>query len=115
MKRLGCLLLSLALIGLPQASALGQDKKDKAKEPPKTEEFKAPAARPVPPPPPSFKHLDGCRLAFVVNGVGGSTVLSDNLMDVNSDMKLGLRIQPIPWTRTLSSHQDLVDCEAQMH
>ena len=51
MKRLGCLLLSLALIGLPQASALGQDKKDKAKEPPKTDsknELKPPYSGPKP-------------------------------------------------------------------
>src|SRR5436309_1985403 len=115
MKRLSCLLFSLALIGLLQAPALGQGKKEKPKEPPKKEEFKAPPARPLPPPAPSFKHLDGQMLVYVVNGAGGSTVTSDNLIEINGDQQLGLRIQMVPWCRHNAVFADLKDHDAQMN
>ena len=107
MKQLSCLLFGLALLGLMQLPVVGQDKKDdpKAKPPTKKEEPKKKSeAVPAPPPasccaPGAFKHLDGRPLVLVANGAGGSTTASENLVDVNGELQLGLRIQMIGWCR----------------
>ena len=93
MRRLSCLLLGLAMFGMLQLPVLGQAKKDEPKA--KKEEPKGSPKAPAHASP-SFKHLDGQMLVFVANGVGGSTVTSDNLIDVNGTCHLGLRIQIIP-------------------
>lgn len=102
MKRLSCLFFSLALFGLPHLPVFGGD------ENPWT------LPKIIVQPGPSFKHLDGQLLVFVANGVGGSTVVSDNLLDVNSEKQLGLRIQMVPWCRHNSPFMDLTDEEAQL-
>src|ERR1022692_4578262 len=108
MRRFSCLLLGLAMLGMSQPLVLGQAKKEEPKA--KKEEPKAPVQVT-----PSFKHLDGQMLVFVANGVGGSTVTSDNLIDVNGSCHLGLRIQMVPWCRHNALFQDLVDTEAQLN
>ncbi|MBM3994269.1 MAG: alpha/beta fold hydrolase [Planctomycetes bacterium] len=108
MRWASSLLVCLSLLAMLALPAAGQDKK--AKDP----KFKPPAPKIITPPAPSFKHLDGQMLVFAVNGVNGSTVLSDNLLDVNSDLHLGLRIQMIPWCRHNAFFADLVDHEAQI-
>jgi len=104
MWRLSGLLLSLALFGLLEMPVVGQPSKDSTKSPAKMTVHSGP----------SFKHLDGQMLVYVVNGVGGSTVVSDNLLDVNSDEHLGLRIQMVPWCRHNALYQDLTDHDAQL-
>ncbi len=105
MRRLSCLVFSLALFGLLQAPVFGQAKKEKPKDPPKKVEI----------PRPSFKHLDGQNLVFVVDGVGGSMMTSEHLREVNDERQLGLRIQNVPWCRQNAIFQDLVDHEAQIN
>lgn len=107
MRRLSLLIVGLVWFGVSHHAASGQEKKK--------EEFKSPLPKIVVQPAPSFKHLDGQLLVFVANGVSGSTTVSDNLLELNSDMHLGLRIQMVPWTRTLSLKGDLVDHEAQIN
>jgi pimeloyl-ACP methyl ester carboxylesterase len=101
MKRLSWLFFGLALFAMLYTPADGQEKKGDPKAP-----LKAPA--------PSFKHLDGQNLVFVANGVGGSTVVSDNLMELNEAMHLHLRICAVPWTRHNALFQDLDDHVAQL-
>lgn len=96
------LVMLAALIGTAQ----GQEKKAQSKEPAK--------AAACCPPGHSFKYLDGRPIVFVANGIGGSTTVSDNLMDLNSDMNLGLRIQMVPWCRQNALYKDLLDEEAQL-
>jgi pimeloyl-ACP methyl ester carboxylesterase len=118
MRRLSYLILSLAAFGLLQAPTLGQTKKEQLPDPLKTKEILPdPLKKPLPPVQcgPSFKNLDGQLLVFVVNGAGGSTTLSENLLDVNEELHLGLRIQQVPWSRTLSVWEDLVDNQAQIN
>lgn len=99
MRRLSCLVFSLALFGLLQAPAFGQTKKEQPKAPPR----------------PSFKHLDGQTLVFVVDGVGGSMITSEHLREVAGDRQLGLRIHNVPWSRQKGAYQDVVDHEAQIN
>jgi pimeloyl-ACP methyl ester carboxylesterase len=88
-----------------------QVKSDKEPQPKgKSVKEPAPDAKPAT----NFKHLDSQVLVFVANGVSGSTVVSDHLMELNSDLHLGLRIQMVPWTRHNSHFHDLTDCEAQL-
>src|SRR5260370_22909594 len=101
MRRLSWLAFSLGLVGLLQAPVLGQPKK----------EFNPGMPKVIEPPRPSFRHLDGQNLVFVANGVNGSTQAGDNLMDVNSDRQLGLKIVNVPWCRQNAAFQDLVDQE----
>lgn len=115
--RLKCLIIAAAMMCLAQLDADGQEKKkEEVKTPPNVV---APKVAPVPltccPPGHSFKHLDGKPLVFVANGVGGSTKLSDNLIDVNSDYGLGLRIRLVAWARHNARYQDLLDHQAQLH
>jgi pimeloyl-ACP methyl ester carboxylesterase len=138
MRRLSCLLISLALIGLMHQPVFGQanegepkakkeDPKAKKDEPkakkedpkakkdePKTkkEALANPRKTPIQAGP-SFKHLNGQTLVYVANGLGGSTTVSDNLNDLNGEYHLGLRIQPISWCRHNAVFQDLKDQEAQ--
>ena len=105
MRRLSFLLFGLALFGGLNAPAFGQAKKEEFKVPPRI----------AAPPAPCFKHLDGQMLVFVANGVGGSTTVSDNLLNLNSEKQLGLRIQMVPWCRHNSLLQDLIDHEAQLN
>jgi pimeloyl-ACP methyl ester carboxylesterase len=94
----------LAVFALLNAPAIGQEKKTTPKDTPRI----------VVPKTPSFKHLDGQMLVFVANGVAGSTVLSDNLMELNGSMHLHLLIHPVAWTRHLAFYEDLQDHEAQL-
>src|SRR5438105_2839816 len=109
MRQLCCLLFGLALLGVLYSPVGGQTKKE---EPPRG--LPKIVIVPAQPAAPCFKHLDGQMLVFVVNGVGGSTTLSDNLLELNGELQLGLRLQMVPWTRTLSRKEDLVDTEAQV-
>jgi pimeloyl-ACP methyl ester carboxylesterase len=106
MNRLSCLFSSLALFGLLLLPAFGgaQTKDEYPRTLPKI----------IVQPAPSFKHLDGQSLVFVANGVGGSTVVSDNLLELNYEKRLGLRIQMVPWCRHNSLFMDLTDQEAQL-
>ncbi len=106
MRRLSFLLIGLALCGLLHQPVFGQAKK---------EEPKAPLPKIVVQPAPSFKHLDGQLLVFVANGVAGSTAVSDNLLDLNEERNLCLKIQLVPWTRHDSRKLDLMDMEAQVN
>jgi pimeloyl-ACP methyl ester carboxylesterase len=116
MRHIGFLLFGLAAFGFLQWSVEAQTKKDDFKGPP-PKFLEQPQLPPklieVPPPGPSFRHLDGQRILFVANGVNNSTILSDNLIEISSDMNLGLRVQMVAWTRTLSLFGDLTDREAQ--
>jgi hypothetical protein len=107
MRRLSGLLLGLTLFGILFVPAFGQPAKEEPKGLPKIVVMPAPAA-------PSYKHLDGKMLMFVVNGVGGSTTLSDNLLEINGEQHLGLCIQMVPWCKTLSKREDLLDTQAQL-
>jgi pimeloyl-ACP methyl ester carboxylesterase len=122
MRRLSALLFGVALLGLLHGSVFGQAKKDqpKEKEQPKekkSEAVKEPAkaaAAECCAPGPSYKHL-GCQpLVFVVNGEAGSTHTTDNLLDLNGELRLGLRIQSVNWTRHDAHSADVVDQEAQI-
>ena len=117
MKHMRILLFGLAAAWLMQMSALAQTKRDDFKVPPPTvvEQPKLPPQMmQFPPPGPSFRHLDGQRVLFVANGVNNSTILSDNLIEISSDQHLGLRVQMVGWSRTLSLFGDLTDREAQL-
>jgi pimeloyl-ACP methyl ester carboxylesterase len=107
MIRPSCLFSSLALFGLLLLPAFGgaQTKDEYPRTLPKI----------IVQPAPSFKHLDGQSLVFVANGVGGSTVVSDNLLELNSEKRLGMRIQMVPWCRHNSLFMDLTDQEAQLN
>jgi pimeloyl-ACP methyl ester carboxylesterase len=104
MRRLSCLLFGLAVLGSTPWSAFGQAKKEAPRDPPKM----------VVPGGPCFKHLDGQMLVFVANGAGGSTAVSDNLIELNGEKHLGLRIQMVPWCRQNSVFKNLTDHEAQL-
>ncbi|MBI2807287.1 MAG: hypothetical protein HYX68_20075 [Planctomycetes bacterium] len=105
MRRLSCLIFGLAVAGLLHGPAFGQAKKEKTKDSPKKVEFRGP----------SYKHLDGQLVVFVANGAGGSTAVSDNLFDLNSEHNLRLRIQMVPWAKQDSLFRDLVDQESQIN
>ena len=107
MKRMSCLLFSLALFGLLHLPVFGGAQRTKDENPNNLPNI-------IVQPAPSFKHLDGQLLVFVANGVGGSTVVSDNLLDLNGEKQLGLRIQMVPWCRHNSLFMDLTDQEAQL-
>lgn len=116
MRHIRCLLFSLAMVGLVQLTVQAQTKKDDFQVPPPkvVEQPKLPPKLvQLPPAGPSFRHLDGQRILFVANGVNNSSILSDNLIEISSDMNLGLRVQMVGWTRTLSLFGDLTDREAQ--
>ncbi len=120
MRRLSVLFFGMALLGLLHGSVFGQAKTDQPKDK-KSEAVKEPKKEPAPAAPdccapgPSYKHL-GCQpLVFVVNGEAGSTHLTDNLLDLNSDLRLGLRLQAVSWTRYDSHSKDVVDQEAQIN
>jgi hypothetical protein len=104
MRRLSGLLFGLAVFGLMHAPAFGQAKKEVPKAPPIV----------VVPGGPCFKHLDGQLLVFVADGAGGSTMVGDNLSDLNGEKQLGLRIQRVPWCRQESVLKDLLDHEAHL-
>ncbi len=113
MRRLSFAFFGLALLGLLHGSAFGQDKK----EPPK--EKKIEAVKPASPAPaccgPGPTRNLGCQpLVFIVNGEAGSTHLTDNLLQLNGELRLGLRIQPVTWGTHLSHNEDVVDQEAQL-
>jgi pimeloyl-ACP methyl ester carboxylesterase len=95
----------LALFGLLQAPAFGQPKKENPKDPPKK----------VEPPRPTFKHLDGRNIVFVVDGAANGTIAGDHLRELNDDRQLGLVIRSVPWCRHNAAFEDLVDVEAQTH
>jgi pimeloyl-ACP methyl ester carboxylesterase len=105
---MSCLLFSLALFGLLQLPVFGGSQKTKDENPNTSPKI-------IVAPAPSFKHLDGHLLVFVANGVGGSTLVSDNLLELNGEKHLGLRIQMVPWCRHNSLFMDLVDQEAQLN
>jgi pimeloyl-ACP methyl ester carboxylesterase len=91
--------------------------KDKKADDKKSEAVKEPvkAAPDCCAPGPSYKHL-GCQtLVFVVNGEASSTHTSDNLLDLNGDCRLGLRIQAVNWTRHDAHSKDVADQEAQIN
>ena len=118
MRRMSYLLFGLALFGLTQLPAFGQAKNDDLKVTPpmrKIEPTNPPQLVPLPAPGPSYRHLDGRSLVIVANGVSGSTTASDNLIELNGELNLGLRIQAVSWTRTDSLYGDLIDHEAQMN
>lgn len=62
---------------------------------------------------PSYKHLDGKKLVFIVNGAGGGSTVTDNLTAIAADMKLPLCIQTIWWCRGDHALQDYRDRQAQ--
>jgi pimeloyl-ACP methyl ester carboxylesterase len=98
----------LALIGLLHLSVFARAQNTKDENPRTLPKI---MVQPVP----SFKHLDGQLLVFVANGVGGSTLVSDNLLELNGEKHLGLRIQMVPWCRHNSLFMDLTDHEAQLN
>jgi len=108
MRRLILVIAGAAFLGVLTLTVDAQEKK---KEVPKDKGSLAACC----PPGQSFKHLDGKPLVIVANGAGGSTVVSDNLLDLNSEQNLGLRIHMVPWSRNNSLYQDLVDHQAQLH
>jgi pimeloyl-ACP methyl ester carboxylesterase len=119
MRRLSLLFFGMALLGLLHTSAFGQDRKElpREKEPPKekiAQPVKGPAIAPAccgPGPSPNV----GCQpLVIVINGEAGSTHITDNLLLLNGELRLGLRIQAITWARHLSHSEDVVDQEAQI-
>jgi pimeloyl-ACP methyl ester carboxylesterase len=107
MRRSIALVLGLALFSA-YSPVFGQPKKEESKGLPKIVDKPAPKA-------PSYKHLDGQLLVFVVNGVDNSTTLSDNLLELNGEEQLGLRIQMVPWSRQQSKKRDLMDFQAHYH
>jgi pimeloyl-ACP methyl ester carboxylesterase len=134
MRLLYGLILSLTLAGLLLPCVHGQEKKEtpkggqekKEKETPKggqekketpkggQEKKETPKKEVIAPPAPSLKHLDGRKIVFVANGVGGSTIASDNLIELNGEHRLCLLIKPVAWSRQNSVHQDMVDHDAQL-
>ncbi len=109
MRRLGILVCAAALVGLVQLPVAGQEKKELPRV------IERAVVQPCCPPGHSFKHMDGRPLVIIVNGAGGSTTASDNLIEVNGELQLGLRMQPISWNRHNSVFKDLVDTEAQIN
>ncbi len=79
------LLVGLAFIGILQTPVLGQ----------------------------TFKHLDGQKLVFIVNGAGSGSTLTDRMTDLACEMNLPLRIQTIRWCRGDNALQDYKDHQAQ--
>jgi pimeloyl-ACP methyl ester carboxylesterase len=108
MNRRSCLFSSLALIGLLHLPVFAGAQNTKDENPRALPKI-------IVQPAPSFKHLDGQLLVFVANGVGGSTLVSDNLLELNGEKHLGLRIQMVPWCRHNSLFMDLTDQEAQLN
>ncbi len=122
MRRLSVWLVAAALVGFFHLTADGQEKKKKedvkkeeVKVPPKAVTPVAPAPLVCCPPGHSFKHLDGRPLVFVANGAGDSSRVSDNLMDLNDDRNLGLRIKKVEWCRHGQVFHDLIDNQAQLN
>jgi hypothetical protein len=114
MRPLSFFLLILG-VGLLDGAASAQPRADPPGKTVSGKSEQAPESKKLPPAPaPCFKHLDGQLLVFAVNGAGGGTTLSDNLLDVNEDMHLGLRMQMVPWARHNAVYQDLIDHEAQI-
>lgn len=107
MRRICCLIFAAALLGVLQLSADGQEKKEPTKA--------LPQINACCPPGFTYKHLDGRPIVFVANGAGGSMTLSDNLLDLNSEMGLGLRLQNVPWCRHNAVFEDLIDNQAQLN
>jgi len=122
MRRLSVLLFGVALLGLLHGSVFGQAKKEQPKEKEQAKEKKSEGVKePAKAAPdccgssPSYKHL-GCQpLVFVVNGEASSTHTSDNLLDINTEFHLGLRIHAVNWTRHDAHSKDVVDQEAQLN
>ena len=122
MKRFSFCIFAVALLGLLPGTGFGQDKKDqpREKEPPKntkSDSFKAPAPTMVAPaccsPSPGLNV--GCQpLVFIANGEAGSTHLTDNVLLLNGESRLGLRIQAVTWATHLSHSEDVVDQQAQL-
>ena len=61
----------------------------------------------------TFKHLDGQKLVFIVNGAGGGSTVTDRISDLTVEMNLPLRIQTIWWCRGDHALQDYKDHPAQ--
>ncbi len=66
-------------------------------------------------PRPSFKHLDGHRVVFAVNGVANGTAVTEALLELNGGCGLGLCIRNVSWCRHDSIRLDLVDHDAQLN
>lgn len=121
MKIMRVLLPAAVLVALLHLSADGQEKKkEEVKTPPTPIPSKLTPALPPSgtaccPPGYSFRHLDGKPIVFVVHGVGGDTKLGDNLLDLNSERHLGLRLKVVPWARHNALYQDLLDQKAHLH
>jgi pimeloyl-ACP methyl ester carboxylesterase len=126
MKRFSFCIFALAFLGLLHGTGFGQDKKDqpKEKEPPKDKKA-GPFMAPVPAPVPAIGapaccapgpgQSVGCQpLVFIVNGEAGSTHLTDNVLLLNGEMRLGVRIQAVTWATRLSHSEDVVDQQAQL-
>ena len=62
---------------------------------------------------PNYKHLDGQKLVFIVNGAGGGSTVSDRICDLTAEMHLPLRIHTIHWCRGDRALQDYKDRAAQ--
>ena len=62
---------------------------------------------------PNYKHLDGQKLVFIVNGAGGGSTVSDRICDLTAEMHLPLRIHTIHWCRGDHALQDYKDRAAQ--
>jgi pimeloyl-ACP methyl ester carboxylesterase len=120
MRRFSLCIFAMAVLVLLHGSGFGQDKKDqpKEKEPPK--EMKIEAVKQI------VKGAPGCcgpgpaqnvgcqPLVFIVNGEAGSTHLTDSVLLLNGESRLGLRIQAVTWATHLSHSEDVVDQQAQL-
>lgn len=63
----------------------------------------------------SYKHLDGHRVVFAVNGVANGTAVTEALLGLNGECGLGLCIRNVSWCRHDSIKLDLVDHDAQLN
>ncbi len=90
--RIRILLAGLAFFGILHAPVFGQTKEVVQR--------------------PTFKHLDGQKLVFIVNGAGGGSTVTDNLTALAWEMNLPLRIQTIWWCRGDNALQDYKDHHA---
>lgn len=122
MRRWCVLCFGAALVGLCIGPAFGQANKDQPKDKVPPKEKKADPILVPPAPPgaccgggPGFKQIGCAPIVIVVNGEAGSTHTTDTLIDLNGELRLGLKLWTVSWTRHDSHNQDVVDMEAQMN
>jgi hypothetical protein len=120
MKPLRSLLVGFTLLGLAPVPLFAQEKKDdpfskdNQKKPAPAMPAPMPVAPPFIPPPPISRSFDGQKLIFVADGVGASTLIADNLVELAGDVGLPLRVQMLNWCRQDHKVGDFTDSRSQL-